>query len=294
MSDYFTDREFGARTRTSEVIEARLWGGLFGLIDTRIDDGAFGYRFPAACSDEGRLPYGTDQRTFAKTLEAEVPWVEWPLRYDQVPDTPVVLDILEFCASAVGKPIAGRYHDYHKHTHLSWDREEGLAQFVSDVNTMFARNGVAFELSAAGKASRVLPAHLGQELLRANFVTGDRETDTLLEGARSRFLAPKEQDRRDGLEKLWDAFERIKTLEPGGDKRASADALLDKAARTGSKLRQALGDEAAALTRIGNTHRIRHSEISQEALETTPQVDFLFGRLFAFVHLLLCASGRIG
>ncbi len=294
MSDYFTDREYGARPRTSEVVELRLWGGLHGLIETRMDDGSFGYRFPAACSDEGRLPYGTDRRTFAKTLEAEIPWIEWPLRDDQLPDTPVVLDILEFCASAVGRPIPGRYHDYHKHTHLSWDREDGLAQFVTDVNTMFSRNGVAFELTAEGKARRVLPAHLGQELVQANFATGDRETDSLLEDARGRFLAPKIQDRRDGLEKLWDAFERIKTLEPGLEKRASADALLDRAARPGSKLRQALADEAAALTKIGNSHRIRHSEVSQEALETTAQVDFLFGRLFAFIHLLLGASGRLG
>jgi hypothetical protein len=35
-------------------------------------------------------------------------------------------------------------------------------------------------------------------------------------------------------------------------------------------------------------------EISQEPLETTAQVDFLFGRLFAFIHLVLTANGRTG
>lgn len=128
----------------------------------------------------------------------------------------------------------------------------------------------------------------------ANFRTGDAETNALLEDARRRFLAPKLEDRRDGLEKLWDAFERIKTLEPGANKRVSADALLGRAARPGSKLRQGLAEEADALTRIGNTHRIRHSEIGQEALETTAQVDFLFSRQFAFIHLVLVSSGRLG
>lgn len=69
---------------------------------------------------------------------------------------------------------------------------------------------------------------------------------------------------------------------------------MDKAAKPGSKLRKTLADEAAALTGIGNSHRIRHSETWQEPLETTAQVDFLFGRLFAFIHLLLTTSGRMG
>lgn len=294
MSDYYTDREYGARPRSSEVVEGRLWAGLFSLIQTRLDDGSFGYRFPAACSDEGRMPYGVDQRAFATMLEAEVPWIEWPLHSETVPETPVVLDVLEFCALAVGQPISGNYHSYFQHIHLSWDRLEGLAQFVAEVNRLFSRNGLTFEFSPEGKARRLLPAHVGQTLATANFTTGDVEADALLEDARRRFLAPKVEDRRDGLEKLWDAFERIKTLEPGANKRVSADALLDRAARPGSKLRQVLADEAEALTRIGNAHRIRHAEVGQEALDTTAQVDFLFGRLFAFIHLVLVSSGRLG
>jgi hypothetical protein len=294
VSEYFTDRDFGSRARNAETIDQRAWGGLHSLIDTRIDDGSFGLRFPRTCADEGREPFGTDTANFSRTLEAEVPWVTWPLATHQVPETPVVLDILEFCAKAVGQPVRGRFHDYMKHTHIAtWDRDAGLAQFVGEVNALFARNGVAFELTAQGRAQRLLPSHLGQDLLAANFATGDRDADLLLDDARRRFLAPKVEDRRDGLEKLWDAFERIKTLEPGANKRTMADALLDRAARPGSKLRQALGEEAETLTRIGNTHGIRHSEVWQEPLETTAQVDFLFGRLFAFIHLVLAASGRL-
>lgn len=292
MSDYFTDREFGLRARTSEVIAERLWDALLSLIQTRIDDGSFGKRFPLACPDPAANAIGTDPQAFARSLEGEVPDFEWSQRHGTLPQTPTILDVLEFCAASIGTPQRGAYHAYFQHYHVTWDAVAGRAGFVADVNRILARNAVAFELTSVGQARRLLPDYLGHDLVRANFRTGDTTTDGLLEDARSRFLAPKLEDRRDGLEKLWDAFERIKTLEPGADKRVSADAMLDKAARPQSELRQTLAAEAAALTRIGNRHLIRHSETDQEALETTAQVDFLFSRLFAFVHLVLRASQR--
>ncbi|OYT68309.1 MAG: hypothetical protein CFK52_15325, partial [Chloracidobacterium sp. CP2_5A] len=101
------------------------------------------------------------------------------------------------------------------------------------------------------------------------FRTGDAETDRLLEAARKLILAPDVDRRRDALEKLWDAFERLKALEPGPDKRAQAEALLDRAAGPAApRLRALVGEEAKALTDIGNSFRIRHSETSQE-LPTT-------------------------
>ena len=73
-----------------------------------------------------------------------------------------------------------------------------------------------------------------------------------------------------------------------------AERLLDGAAAPGTRFRQVLGDEAAALTKIGNTFRIRHSETSQEDLGSPEQVDYLFGRLFAFMRMVLKATGRGG
>ncbi|MDB5580848.1 MAG: hypothetical protein JWR80_6024 [Bradyrhizobium sp.] len=289
---YFTDREYGSAPRATEVIDERLWGGLHSLIETRLSDASFGYRFPEACSDKGRGHYGCDHMAFARMLEAEVPQMGWPPRINQLPDTPVILDLLEFCALAVGQPRQGSWHDYYDHYHLSWNRDAGLSAFVIEVNRLLARNGLAFELTAEGKIQRLLPVPLREALVQARFASGDAETDRLLEAARLRILAPKHDDRSDGLEKLWDAFERIKTLEPGNDKRLTADAMLNRAARPDSRLRHALGLEAAALTQIGNNHRIRHSEVSQEPLETPLQIDYLFTRLFAFIYLQLRASGR--
>ncbi len=168
-----------------------------------------------------------------------------------------------------------------------------MERFLSDVNRIFARNGVAYELTPDG-ARRLLPEPLAEALRSMVFKTGDDETDRLLDSARHRIASPKEDDRRDALEKLWDAFERIKTLEPGSDKRRQANALLDQAAVRGTEFRKMLGDEALALTRIGNTFRTRHSEVDQERLGSLEHVDYLFLRMFAFVRMVLKAAGRGG
>lgn len=293
MSTYFTEREYGARPQTIDAIDKRLWGGFYSLIQTRIGDGSFGLRFPEQCPD-GNGPYGCDEQAFSRVLAAEVPWIEWPLSPDEVPDTPVILDLLEFCAGAVGEPIQRGYHSYFGHHHLSWDRDAGLARFVADVNVLFRRNAVAYELTPPGQARRLLPKPLADALGWALFHTGDAETDRLLEAARQRILSPRPEDRQDALEKLWDAFERLKTLEPGANKRVQADALLDRVAPPTSRFRQALAREAAELTDIGNSFRIRHSETTQEALTSPDQVDYLFTRMFALVRAILRGTGRGG
>ena len=161
-SQYFTDREFGEKPRATEQIDQRVWGAVISLIETKIDDGSFGYRFPLVCDDSGHQPFGCDRSAFALMLQAEVPRVEWPLRQDALPDAPDILDLLEFCCSAVGQPIQKSWHQFFNHHHLTWDRDSGLASFVADINRLFARNGIAFELSSAGSVSRCLPASLQQ------------------------------------------------------------------------------------------------------------------------------------
>ena len=79
---------------------------------------------------------------------------------------------------------------------------------------LFARKEIAYELTAEVQARHLLPQPLADALTRTVFATGDAETDRLLESGRHQSPLPKSEDRRDTPEKLWDAFERVKTLEP--------------------------------------------------------------------------------
>jgi hypothetical protein len=226
-------------------------------------------------------------------LRAEVD-IDWPLIPHQLPDDQLaILDTLEFLFEHVGKPLKGKFHSHFGHHHLSFDVEEGQQEFADAVNRLLARNGIAFELGEDGQVRRLLPEYVGAQVASARFQTGDVETDTMLEAARVGITAPAFDDRKIGLEKLWDAFERLKTLEQGIDKKASANALLNKVGG-GPKYRELLAAEATALTNAGNGFGIRHFETSKELLQTPHQVDYLFFRMFAFLQLLLRASGRGG
>ena len=75
-----------------------MWGGLHALIQARIDDGSFGFRYPAACPDGGG-PYGTDWAMFWRAAKAEIP---------DMPEDPRVRDV-----SPVTAELTGTYVDSH-------------------------------------------------------------------------------------------------------------------------------------------------------------------------------------
>jgi len=291
-TSYFSDREKGLRARTYEAISIRVWGAICSLIDTRLADGSLAKSYPITCPD-GRGIYDADPSAFWRAARGEIPDLPDDIYPHDIPDVMAVLDLVQFCAKHVQLPIQRDFHSHFGHHHLEFDRANGLANFVSEVNLLFARNGVAFELTPEGIAQRLGPPGLREQLQQSIFHTGDAETDRLLEDARRRILSPKAADRSDAIEKLWDAFERIKTLEPGSNKNESAARLLDRSAPAGAPtFRQFLETEAKELTVIGNTLRIRHSETDKEPLQSLEQVDYLFHRLFALLLLLLRTTGR--
>ena len=139
---YFSDREKGPRARTEEEIRSAAWGGIVAVISSRLADSSFGYQFPVTCLD-GSVCCGVDEQYFHLALVGEIPDVSWPLNVEKQPPTVAILDLIEFCYRAIGKPIKGGYHDYFKHHHLSFDREEGQQEFRDRVNTIFSRNSLA-------------------------------------------------------------------------------------------------------------------------------------------------------
>ncbi|MCC6265576.1 MAG: hypothetical protein IT169_18535, partial [Bryobacterales bacterium] len=205
---------------------------------------------------------------------------------------PEIFDLIEFLYEHAALPEAYGFHSFFSHGHLKYDQSAGREIFAEDVNRIFARNGMAFEL-VDGEVTRIAPTGLQEALAETVFKTGDADLDRLLETAREKFLNKSPEVRKEGLEKLWDAWERLKTVEPGKDKQAQATAILDKAAKE-PVLRERLEVEAKELNFIGNNLMIRHTETTKPPIAESAQVDYLFHRLFALLRLLLKSSGRGG
>ena len=288
---YFTDRNLGARPRTATEIDERVRRGIIGLLRTRANDGSFGLEYSEQCPD-GRGPTGTDIQALRDALAAHRLFNFLDLGANE-PSTPEVLDLIEFGYEKIAEPQRGDFHGFFGHYHLGFAQAEGRAAFRQEINHIFERNGIAFELMDTGRVERIAPEGLREALAQAVFHTGDIILDELLERARMRFLSRNPAIRRESLETLWDAWERLKSLEGGRDKRESTEKILNKASAE-PVFRELLEAEARELTNIGNTFMIRHTEVGKIPIADDEHVDFLFHRMFAAIRLLLRKSNRGG
>ena len=292
MKRLFTERQGGTKPRVSEVLDETTRNALWNLLSARINEEWFGFLFPDKCGD-GYAYAGTDFDKLRRTMEGY--GLLWPRSYldaNLVSSDGQIFDVVEFAYEHIAEAKDPSYHSYMSHSHYSYDQEAGRAKFEQDVNRIFERNGIAFELKH-GEVIRVTPTGLQEALAQTVFHTGDNALDEMLEAARRKFLNRSLDIRREALEKLWDAWERLKTIEPGKDKKAQATALLAKGSKEPNFLAR-LDKEAMELTEIGNKFMIRHTETDKTPIGESAHVDYLFHRMFSLIRMLLKASGRGG
>ena len=112
--------------------------------------------------------------------------------------------------------------------------------------------------------------------------TIDEELDNLIQEAKDRFH--KTSDKQIALEKLWDAFERIKTFY-GSKKNVSGEKLVELISTDFDK--DFINDEFDRLTKIGNSYRIRHHEQGKIEIKDIKHIEYLFLRMLALLNLCL-------
>jgi hypothetical protein len=172
-------------------------------------------------------------------------------------------------------------------SYVSSRYDDNLAEFSRRVLRPMARD-----------LARIADQHAPTPILAGSFATGlcpsgDEILDQLLESAVIGYLDKNPKNRRLALEKLWDAWERLKTIdEASGDKRRGVEVIL-KTAATDSAFHEVLRAEARALTDIGNRFHVRHFETDKAPLSNDMYVDYLFHRMWALVSLLINSRGAM-
>lgn len=129
--------------------------------------------------------------------------------------------------------------------------------------------------------------HVIEEL---NPASGDTKLDRYLIEARTLYQSRSEGERTFALERLWDAFERLKTLDVPGNKPASASALLMNV--QSERFRAFVETEMVALRNFGNDFMIRHHETDKAPVPPESE-DYLFARMGSLIVFLLNESNRL-
>jgi len=319
--EYFSEREGSLVPRDKELLTDAARDGIGVLIRVRAANHSFALDYPIRCNRcSHREISRSNEQDFWDALGAVVPELKgWPR--DRLPSgisqeeplSPLqIYDAIEFCYSRVAKPREVRVEtnrisdmillsasralgDAPRHIHLSLDKTVGRKEFREDIEEIFRRNGMAYQLTEEGRVERLLPPEFDDLAAVGESRTEEDELDRLLNTAWTKFRDPSLETRREALEALWDAWERLKTTWPGRDKKAQAAAMLNDAAGTDSpKFLRALEKEASELTLLGNNLRIRHSETTQEILATSEHVDYMFLRMSSLIRLILSSRQMVG
>lgn len=292
---YFGEREQGLQPRTQEEITVPAWRGIVAAITTAPDTGWLAESFPAHDCPEGRSSItGSNQGQFYGALQGEHPEIEIPLNANALPATVPALEVIEFFYRHISKPLSTSAHGYWHDVHYSdFSREAGQAEFAEKINTIFRRHLLAYELQRNGEVRRLLPPVLREAIISAEFTSEDNELNRLLEQARREFSNPDFRTRYEALKDLWDAFERLKTLEPPRTNKQQSSAALIARVSQDQTIRDMLNMEMRIeLERFGNGFFIRHATAAQVSLQTSEEIDYLFLRLFALIRLVLRSTGR--
>jgi hypothetical protein len=294
---YFGERENGPPIQDREAITATAWQGIVGLIESSLRTAMFAEDFPdRSCQDEGRNETitGCNERQFYLRLAGDHPEIPLPLDPNNLPDTVAALELLEFCYRHASEPVGSEPHAYFAHRHyLHFSRDAGQTAFARDANSILTRNRLGYELQGNGEIRRLLPLVLREVLVSAQFTSEDPDLNRLLESARDKVTRPDFRTRYDALRDLWDAFERLKTLEEPRNNLALSSAALIARVSQEPQIRAMLDLEMRQnLPALGNGFFIRHANANQVNLQTSEEIDYLFHRLFAVIRLLLRSTGR--
>ena len=109
----------------------------------------------------------------------------------------------------------------------------------------------------------------------------------LVEHALSLYNNKGFENKQLAVEKLWDAFERLKTYYTDLNKKTSAEKVISDMSIGNEYFKELFNEEFRKLTDIGNKFRIRHHETDKIDIIDNKYYDYFFHRCFSLIDLAL-------
>lgn len=262
------------------------------------------WKYPAQCPD-GQGCCGIDQEQFSLDLKYEIPTLyrddsdriavpairhnvfggDKQPEYDQY----ALLDLIEFFAENVRDVVVGGFHSYWGHHHLICQNSRNVCtQFRDEFNSIFQKTGLLYELNTNLQVERIVEnSPLTSAVESAIATVSESGTRELLQEAILLHRSPYPADIRDAVEKLWDAYERLKTYYTTMNKRDSAAKIVSDISGGQADYITLFDTEFQALTKIGNNFRIRHHETDKVEITDVRHYDYFFNRCLSLIALAI-------
>lgn len=289
MKEFFSERELGKVSLEVEDISVSIYNCIISLFEEY--KMGFAREFPIYCEDFSSTICGYDRNKVVARIKGYIPNFPNKIRlleeYEELPNKYAVLDFIEFIYSSLNDYCEGEYHSYWRHNHLSFPDTNNLREkFRGEINKLFERNGIVFYLDNDGQIKRQLPIEMDFLISKLIVNTSDDRLNELVNLAIEDIKKPNVKDRTYALEKLWDAYERIKTFYTE-KKKQSTEQLIDEISEGTSNFNELLTDEFRHLTHIGNQFQVRHFETDKIQIKSLKHIDYLFYRMIAIIDLCL-------
>ena len=206
--------------------------------------------------------------------------------YDQY----ALLDLIEFIAQNAKDISEGwnnqRYQNFWNIVCL--ETTNIFNDYQHEINGLFDETGLLYTLTAEKIVERVVEnGVLSPEVETVINNISEPGTKALIEEAIYLFKHPNPGARNDAVEKLWDAFERLKTYYISLDKKASVAKIVKDMSNGQTEFEQLFEAEFTVLTKIGNEYRIRHHETNKIEINDTQHYDYFFNRCLALIATAL-------
>lgn len=300
---YYTERH-GMRKPVAKTYEIsiEMYSLLFHCCEKYYNNLA--WKYPEQCPD-GQGCCGLDEEQFSLALQYEIPTLyrddykriaaptvhrnvfsgDSQDEYDQY----ALLDLIEYFAENVHDVVVGSFHSYFGHYHLTCQKSRNVcAQFRNEINDIFQKTGLLYELNINLQVERIIENNPLTPTIEAT-INSVKEPGTrdLLKEAVLLHRSPYPENIRDATEKLWDAFERLKTYYTTMDKRASATKIVSDMSGGQNDYRNLFDEEFKTLTSIGNKFRIRHHETDKVEITDIRYYDYFFNRCLSLIAIAI-------
>lgn len=212
-----------------------------------------------------------------------------PTNYDEY-DQYALIDLIEFFAQNI-EDIDERWNNERYQNYKTIDclnTSDVFEDFQEAINEIFIESGLLYKLTDEKIVERIVENSPLTPDIENNFATvrelGTRE---LLKDAVALYKTPNPSARQDSVEKIWDAFERLKTYYTTLSKKQSSEKIVHDMANGNNNFVDLFNDEFKKLTEIGNNFRIRHHETNKIDITDIHYYDYLFNRCLSLIALAI-------